>query len=124
MNIFVEMLYEIDAKSEVLLIKKVSYPLNDFDFRVLRSEDKIAHLKFEEERLSKQFNEEAEEISRLELLIGRLQTIQKECTSNVSVFAQLTEQMCEMKKQFQSEFVLYDLHNLTIALVFPKVRLA
>merc|ERR1712226_880459 len=90
------------------------------DQTALRSEDKIAHLKFEEDRLSRQFNEEAEEISQLSRMIDQLNAIQT--SQSQLTFAQLTDKMCEVKRQYATEFVLYELHNLTIALVFPKVK--
>ncbi len=88
--------------------------------RILRSEDKLAHLKFEEERLSAQFNEEEAEICQLSDVIERLTDIQ---TSSPSLtLEEITDRMWKLNTHFRNEFVLYDIHLLTIPIVFPKVR--
>ena len=99
----------------------------------------MVHLKYEEERLGKQYNEEEEEIDRLNDVIRHIQDIclSEKCSqlpaADVSLLGsdlmepqmrlkQITERFHSLKRQFASEFVLYELHNLTVALVFPKVR--
>ena len=83
-------------------------------------------MRYEEDRLSTQFNEEADEISRLSEVIERLKTLESQSRfggedGNLS-FKDLTDKFVGVKQQFPTEFVLYELHNFTIALVFPKVR--